>query len=176
MKKYTNITLFREVCRILKEEGKIPDILDYSSPPLKSEETELLTDELECTGTVSIGSSEGLYADFRLSGTDAEGNRFAIPFGTCKTLYNSYDAYRTMCILVADIVFATHNFISEHEEEFVRTGYTVTFYYNGKPNCRLFTSNKENADKKASHAIFNGPYQKVVIRNNASGKEREITA
>ncbi len=170
--KFTTATLFQEIKKQLAAEGKLPDILDYAIPP--HEHQEILRDEFECIGKVSFGGSEGIYLDMYLDGlTGQDEDRAQVHFGTLKTLRDDYEAYKTMCVLMADIVFATHAFVREHNDCFCWTGFDVAFYKAWSVHSRLTCTTMEAAEKIAVERLRKETpdYNRAVIIENATGKE-----
>lgn len=66
MSKWTNVKLFSQIIKILKDRYDLPDILDYYLPaPI---ETEITTYAVDCIGSLTFGGSEGIYIDVYLEG------------------------------------------------------------------------------------------------------------
>lgn len=120
---YTNIELFREVCKLVE----LPKILDYYLPA--SDVCEIKSYEYSTWNSLNYGGSEGIYLDIGLEFTDHE----IIRLGTFKTLNDNTEAMRTMGKLLADLVVAIAGFINKNIDDFDWTGYAVRGFVNGKP-------------------------------------------
>ncbi len=61
-KPMTTAELYEKVCSILKEQGKLPDILDYGLPAYHP--VPITNYEFELRSNLHYGGSEGIYLDF----------------------------------------------------------------------------------------------------------------
>lgn len=120
---YTNIELFREVCKLVE----LPKNLDYYLPA--SDVCEIKSYEYSIWNSLNYGGSEGIYLDIGLEFTD----RKIIRLGTFKTLDDSAEAMRIMGQLLADLVVAITGYINKNIDDFDWTGYAVRGFVNGKP-------------------------------------------
>ena len=100
MKKHTAEDFFNAVNAELKKGRLLPEDLDYG---LSNCHEILESDDFNVTFKVDWGGSEGIYLDLYLEGY---GFKTPLRFGCYKTLSESRAAYRTMCLLGADFVFA----------------------------------------------------------------------
>ena len=97
----TTEELFNMVSGILKEKGKLPDILDYglathSPVAIKNYEYGL-------KNKLDYGGNEGIYLDMWIEYT-AEGKKCASGLGTFKTLRTDDEAMHIMAALLADFI------------------------------------------------------------------------
>ena len=120
---YTNIELFREVCKLVE----LPKILDYYLPA--SDVCEIKNYECSIWNSLNYGGSEGIYLDIGLEFTDHE----IIRLGTFKTLDDNAEAMRIMGQLLADLVVAITRYINKNIDDFDWSGYAVRRLVNGKP-------------------------------------------
>ena len=74
-KPITTKDLFDKICNILKEKGRLPDILEYKSPT--SNPVPVTTYEYELGSKLAYGGNEGIYLDlwieYSSSGEEAGG-------------------------------------------------------------------------------------------------------
>lgn len=93
--------LFDAICKILKEKGKLPDILDYglathNPVPIKNYEYGL-------RNKLDYGGNEGIYLDLWIEYV-ADGKRCARDLGTFKTLSTDDEAMHCMWKIYATIL------------------------------------------------------------------------
>ena len=110
-KRWTNQKLFNQIVENLREDGKLPDILEYSEPTLV--EKEINPYDLDCHGTLSFGGNEGIYVDVYLAGYPKN-----FKLGTFKTLRDDKESWDIMAQLMADFQWECGRFINEHYGEF----------------------------------------------------------
>ena len=122
---YTTASFFDLIIGQLKEEGKIPDILEYALST--HEPRELRNYEFDVLGQVNFGC-EGIYLDLYFKGNIGDGREEQIgAFGTIKTLREDDESFRTMAILGANFQLAAHHFINKHLDDFTHIGYDIDF-------------------------------------------------
>ncbi len=100
-KPMTTVELFNKIYDILKEKGRIPDILEYShaagSPaPIK-------TYEYELGSKLAYGGNEGIYLDIWM-----EHSKQKQRIGIFKTLHENSEAMHIMAGLLADFIIEEH--------------------------------------------------------------------
>ena len=110
MSKWTNVKLFNQIIKILKDRYDLPNILDYYLP--SRIEVEITTYEVHCIGSLTFGGSEGIYIDVYLEGKNT------IKLGTFKTLKENKPAWDTMALLMGNFQYETNKFIDSHIREF----------------------------------------------------------
>ena len=110
-KKWTNKKLFEQIVEKLREDGRLPDILEYSEPAF--DEVRVASYEVACLGSLGFGGSEGIYVRVSLAG-DAD----LIPLGTFKTLREDKRSFDIMSQLMADFQWECQKFIGDHIDEF----------------------------------------------------------
>ena len=168
-KPMTTAELFNKICSILKEKGKLPNILDYhlatSHPvPIKTYEFDLKTN-------LTYGGNEGIYLGLRIE--YYTGNEWRVSdLGTFKTLLESDDAMHIMAALLADFVIEEHAYVNDNLDDFTWTGADVCIF--GEDGKKLDWGYScgcmENALKRKDELLKK--YPQVVIRDNATRKER----
>ncbi len=90
-KPMTTRDLFNKICNILKEKGRLPDILEYGSAA--SNPVPVTTYEYELGSKLAYGGNEGIYLDIWMEySSGREESRQKL--GVFKTLYESADAMR----------------------------------------------------------------------------------
>lgn len=108
--KWTNWKLFNQIVENLREQGALPDILDYALPGYGTEK--ITTYEFDVVGRLNHGGSEGAYVDMYLEGEET------ICLGTFKTLKEDYCSWSIMAQLMADFQWECERFVNEHINEF----------------------------------------------------------
>ena len=108
--KWTNQKLFEQIVENLREDGRLPDILDYALPDYDTEK--ITTYEFDVVGRLNHGGSEGAYVDMYLKGEET------IRLGTFKTLKEDYESWGIMAKLMADFQWECEIFINKHINEF----------------------------------------------------------
>lgn len=111
--KWTNKKLFNQIVDNLREDGKLPDILEYDMPAFF--EKEITTYKDVCLGSLYFGEREGIYVDVYL-----EGGTYSIKLGTFKTLRGNKRSWDIMAKLMANFQWECTAFIEDHVEEFVK--------------------------------------------------------
>ena len=97
----TTEELFEKINSILKEKGKIPDILDYGHAT--SNPVPIRTYEFDLGNSLNYGSNEGIYLELWIKyRVENEKRRAAI--GTYKTLYEDDNAMYIMASLLANFI------------------------------------------------------------------------
>lgn len=171
-KPYTSEELFDNIVRILRENNDLPCILDYSTAVSRSNDHEIQTDEFDITCDLGFGGSEGIYLTVYIRYKDSA----TVHIGTFKTLYESKDALHTMAILEADIIWHTRQFVSEHSDDFVWTGYSVFLFKTdgSEPYFNLNSQTRESAMELIQTFLTKEEYDHAVLRNNANKTDTVI--
>ena len=165
----TTEELFGKINSILKEKGKLPDILDYghaigSPDPIR-------TYEFVLGYGLTYGADEGIYLDLWIKYLEGNGKHTAA-IGTYKTLYKDEDAMHTMALLLADFIIEEHSYVNENLDDFTWEGADVhVLKENGKRlnwgyNCTTMEAALKRKDELLKH------HKKVVVRDNATRKEK----
>lgn len=166
----TTDELFDKIYNILKEKGKIPDIIDYgSSARYKSKP--ITTYEFSLTTNLCYGGNEGIYASFRI---EYEKNKelFRDELGTFKTLCTDDESMHIMSNLLADFVIEENKYVSEHLDEFSWEGADVYAINDAGEKLKwgYACRSMERALKKKDELLEK--YPKVWVRDNATRKEK----
>jgi hypothetical protein len=170
--KPTNQFLFDTVVQILKEQCKLPDILDYH---LHEHNLKEFSDYQFNSGyMLDYGGSEGIYLDVFVKGIcDETENTIVLPLGTFKTLQTSEDAMVEMGKLAGLFTFALSRFVNQNIDDFTWKGYDVNFYKeDGIYAFGYSCSDKEKALKRADE--YKEKYPKVILRDNRTREETVI--
>lgn len=144
-KAYTNVELFREVCKLVE----FPKILDYYLPT--SNICEIKSYECSIWNSLNYGGSEGIYLDIGLEFTD----RKIIRLGTFKTLNDNTEAMRAMGQLLADLVVAITGYINKNIDDFDWSGYAVRGLVNGElTSYGISYSSFERAMQEIENTVY----------------------
>lgn len=168
-KPMTTENLFNRIYDILKEKGRLPDILEYGSPTRNP--VPVTTYEYELVGKLAYGGNEGIYLDIWMEySADREKPRQKL--GGFKTLYESSDAMRTMAGLLADFIIEEYAYVNANLDDFTWEGVEIrVFDKNGKQSSWRYTCNTmESALNKKDELLKKFP--KVIVRDNATRKEK----
>lgn len=114
-KKWTNIKLFEQIVEKLREDGRLPDILEYSRPDF--EEKEICSCEFDCLGKLAFGVVEGIHVRVYLM-SDFMKTPEIIELGRFKTLRDDKESWDAMAQLMADFQWECTAFVEEHCDEF----------------------------------------------------------
>ena len=164
----TTAELFEKICAILKEKGKMPDILDYGLAAHSP--VSIKTYEFDLKPNLTYGGNEGIYLGLWIE--YYTGNERCIRYlGTFKTLLESNEAMHIMAALLADFVIEEHAYVNDNLDDFTWEGADV--YMIGENGERLKSGytcgSMETALKKKDELLEK--YSQVVIRDNATRKE-----
>ena len=140
--------LFDKITAILKEKGRLPEILDYGLGTYRP--VPIKTCEFELKSHLAYGGSEGIYLDLWIA-YFTDGERRISSIGTFKTLDKSREAMHRMAALLADFILAVNAYVNENLDDITREGADV------------YPKRKDELIKK---------YQQVVVRDNATRKEK----
>lgn len=172
VKKPTNQFLFDKVVEILKEQGKLPDILDYS---LHEHTPKEFSDyQFNCGYMLDYGGSEGIYLDVFVKGLcDETENHSRVFLGTFKTLQTSEDAMVEMGKLAGYFSFALSKYVNSNLDYFTWKGFDVNFYKEDDSYAFGYScSTKEKAMQRAEEN--KEKYAKVILRDNRTREETII--
>ena len=124
----TTDELFNKIQGILKEKGKLPDILDYglaahNPVPIRTYEFDLKSD-------LAYGGSEGIYLSLWIEylGND---ERHTDGIGTFKTLDDSNEAMHIMADLLADFIIEEYDYVNANLDDFTWEGVVLDGILNG---------------------------------------------
>lgn len=168
-KPMTTRDLFNKICNILKEKGRLPDILEYGSPA--SNPVPVTTYEYELGSKLAYGGNEGIYLDLWIeysSGREEARQKL----GAFKTLHESADAMRLMAGLLADFIIEESAYVNANLDDFTWEGVDIHAYdKDGKKcSCGYTCSTMEDALNKKDRLLEKFP--KIVVRDNATRKEK----
>lgn len=170
--KPTNQGLFDTVVEVLKEQGKLPDILDYS---LHENNLKELSDyQFNCTYKLDYGGSEGIYLDCYIEGICGEDDKYSrVPLGTFKTLSTSEEAMVEMGKLAGFFTFALSKYVNSNLDDFSWKGFEVKFCKeDGSYAFGYSYSTKEKAMQRADEN--KSKFMKVIMRDNKTREETVI--
>ena len=165
----TTEELFEKINSILKEKGKIPNILDYgltTSNPIP-----IRTYEFDLRSSLAYGGNEGIYLVLWIEYlVENEKRRAAI--GTYKTLYEDDNAMHIMASLLADFIIEEYSYVNNNLDDFTWEGADVhACKENGERlNWGYTCGTMEAALKKRDELLKH--HQQVVVRDNATRKEK----
>lgn len=168
-KPMTTEELFNKICSILKERGKMPDILDYGLAT--HDPIPIKTYEFKLKNNLDYGASEGIYLDLWIEYFEEEKRRTS-ELGTFKTLYSSNEAMHVMAKLLSDFIIEESDYVDANIDDFTWTGVDVRASdENGKSlNWCYSCSNMESALERKDDLLKK--YPQVVIRDNVTRRER----
>ena len=165
----TTEELFEKINSILKEKGKIPDILDYGNAT--SNPVPIRTYEFDLGNSLNYGSNEGIYLELWIKyRVENEKRRAAI--GTYKTLYKDANAMYIMASLLANFIIEEHSYVNNNLDDFT---WEVADVYALKENgdrinwgytCGTMEAALKRKDELLKH------HKKVVVRDNTTRKEK----
>ena len=164
----TTEELFEKINNILKEKGKIPDILDYSHPT--SNPIPIRTYEFDLRNSLAYGGNEGIYLELWIEyRVENEKRRAAI--GTYKTLYEDDNAMHIMASLLADFIIEEHSYVNGNLDDFTWEGADVhALKENGERMNWGYTCTTMESALKKNELLKR--HEKVVVRDNATRKEK----
>ena len=165
----TTEELFEKINSILKEKGKIPDILDYGHAT--SNPVPIRTYEFDLGSFLNYGGNEGIYLDFWIKyRVENEERRAAI--GTYKTLYEDANAMHIMASLLANFIIEEHSYMNNNLDDFTWEGADVhALKENGERANWGYTCGTMDAALKRKDELLK-QHKKVVVRDNTTRKEK----
>lgn len=170
-KPITTEEYFNLICGILREKGLIPgDILDYSLAT--HDPVPMRTYEFDVRNHLNYGASEGIYLDLAIEYFE-DGKRQMKELGTFKTLQTDRKAMRTMAKLLADFLVEERDYVNLHLDDFTWTDADVyVVNADGSKAGWTYTCHNMTAALLRKDELLKR-HKRVVIRDNATRKERE---
>lgn len=165
----TTEELFNRIDGILKEKGKLPDILDYG---LATHNPVPITNyEYGLRSKLDYWGNEGIYLDLWIEYT-AGGKRCVSGLGTFKTLRTDDEAMHIMAALLADFVIEEYAYVNANLDDFTWEGVNVHVIEESgeKSKWGYSCGTMEAALKRKDELLMK--YNKVIIRDNATRKEK----
>ena len=182
----TTEELFNRIDSILKEKGKLPDILDYG---LATHNPVPITNyEYGLRNKLDYGGNEGIYLDLWVEYT-AGGKRCVSGLGTFKTLRTDDEAMHIMAALLADFIIEECAYVNANLDDFTwgarhpgdvgsaptgveRRGVDVHVIEGSgeKSKWGYSCGTMEAALKRKDELLMK--YNKVIVRDNATRKEK----
>ena len=165
----TTEELFDKICGILKEKGKMPDILDYGLAT--SDHVPIRTYQYDLRHNLAYGCNEGIYLDLWIEYFEKD-ERCRKELGTFKTLREDREALHIMAALLADFIYEEYDYVNANLDDFTWEGADV-YPINEKGNKTEWgycCSSMEQALKKKDELLEK--YLQVSVRDNATRKEK----
>ena len=165
----TTEELFEKINSILKEKGKIPNILDYGHPT--SNPIPIRTYEFDLRNSLNYGGNEGIYLVLWIEYLEENEKRRAA-IGTYKTLYEDDNAMHIMASLLANFIIEEYSYVNKNLDDFTWEGADVhALKENGDRMSWGYTcGTMESALKKKDELLKH--HKKVVVRDNPTRKEK----
>lgn len=167
-KPMTTEELFNKIYGIMKEKGKLPDILDYGLAT--NNPVPIRTYQFDLKNNLDYGGSEGIYLDLWIEYfTNSE--RRVNGIGTFKTLSTSNEAMHTMASLLADFIIEEYAYANGNLDDFTWEGADVhPIDESGKKISWGYScGSMERALEKKEELLEK--YPQIVVRDNATRKE-----
>ena len=165
----TTEELFNRINGILKEKGKLPDILDYG---LATHSPVPITNyEYGLKNKLDYGGNEGIYLDLWIEYT-ADGKRCVSGLGTFKTLRTDDKVMHIMAALLADFIIEEYAYVNANLDDFTWEGVDVHVIEGSgeKSKWGYSCGTMEEALKRKDELLMK--YNKVIVRDNATRKEK----
>lgn len=168
-KPLTTAELFNIIFGILKEKGRVPDILEYwheAYDPIP-----IMTYEYDLKNHLEYGGNEGIYLSLWIEYLDEEDRKYYY-LGTLKTLREDREAMHIMAGFLADFIVEEYEYVNSHLDDFTWFGVDVdAFYENGEKVGGYTCSTMERALKRKDEMLKK--YSCVVVRDNATRKTKK---
>ena len=161
--------LFDAICKILKEKGKMPNILDYG---LATHNPAPITNyEYSLINKLDYGGNEGIYLDLWIEYI-ADGKKYANVLGIFKTLSTDDEAMHIMAALLADFIIEEYAYVNANPDDFTWEGADVHVIEESgeKSKWGYSCGTMEAALKRKDELLMK--YKKVIVRDNAMRKEK----
>lgn len=167
----TTKELFQKIRDILKEKGRLPDILDYGLATDKP--ISIRNCDFELKNNLDYGDNEGIYLNLWIVPFE-DGEKRNCGLGIFKTLDRSDEAMHIMADLLADFIIETTSYVNRNQDDFTWEGADVrAFDGNGNLfNWYYSCGSMENALKRKDELLEK--YPEVVVRDNATRKEKHF--
>lgn len=182
----TTEELFNMVSGILKEKGKLPDILDYGLATYNP--VPITNYEYGLRNKLDYGGNEGIYLDLWMEYT-ADGKRCVSGLGTFKTLQTDDKAMHIMAALLADFIIEEYAYVNANLDDFTwgarhpgdvgsaptgveRRGVDVHVIEGSEEKSKWGYScgTMEAALKRKDELLMK--YNKVIVRDNETREEK----
>ena len=161
--------LFDAICKILKEKGKLPDILDYGLATYNP--APITNYEYGLRNKLDYGGNEGIYLDLWIEYA-ADGKRCARDLGTFKTLSTDDEAMHCMAALLADFIIEEYAYVNANLDDFTWEGADVyPADESGERKGGGYSGGTMEAALKRKDELLK-KYPKVIVRDNATRKEK----
>ena len=165
-KPMTTKDLFHKICAILKEKGRLPDILEYNLATKNP--VPITTYEYELCSKLAYGGNEGIIWIAYSSGREKTKQKL----GVFKTLHESSDAMRTMAGLLADFIIEESAYVNANLDDFTWEGVDIHAFDRDGKQCGLGCTCRTMEDALNKKDGLLGKFPKVVVRDNATRKEK----
>lgn len=176
-KPFTTGELFDTILQQIREDGKLPQHIDYAVATMDS--VDIKDYGFDVVGQVNYGGSEGIYVDVFTQGDIGRCGELGAfsrhELGTIKTLEENDDAFRDMALLMAEFQVRTTRFIRRNMDDFEWTGYHIDFYMCGQSESSSGAIMKgktwplQEVIDYAEHTMKELPkYERAVITDNAT--------
>ncbi len=168
-KPMTTAELYEKICSILKEQGKMPDILDYGLATYRP--VPITNYEFDLKSNLNYGGNEGIYLDLWIEYYEGK-QKQQKGLGTFKTLSTENEAMHIMAALLADFIIGEYAYVNTNLDDFTWEGADVHLIDGvGKQMGWGYScSTMEAALKKKDELLKK--YPKVTVRDNATRKEK----
>lgn len=168
-KPMTTEELFEKIKGILKEKGRLPDILDYGLATCSP--VPITTYEYDLKNSLAYGGSEGIYLNFWIE-YFVNNETYKAGIVTFKTLHEDNEAMHAMADLPADFIIEEYAYVNANLDDFNWEGVNVhPLDDTGKRlKCGYTCSSMEAAIKKKDDLLMK--YPQVVLRDNATREEK----
>lgn len=168
----TTEEFFNRINGILKEKGKLPDILDYGLAT--HEPVSIMTYEFELKNNLDFGGSEGIYLDLWIAYVE-DGKRCTKELGIFKTLGTDERAMHMMAALLADFIMEGYAYVNANLDDFTWKGAEVYVIEESgeKSQWGYSCGTMESALKRKDGLLKK--YPKVIVRDNATREEKIYT-
>ena len=168
-KPMTTEELFNRINGILKEKGKLPDILDYG---LATHNPVPITNyEYGLRNKLDYGGNEGIYLELWMEYA-ADGKRCARDLGTFKTLSTDDEAMHIMAALLADFIIEEYAYVNANLDDFTWEGVNVhAIEESGEKSKWGYSCGTMEVALKRKDELLK-KYPKVIVRDNATRKEK----
>lgn len=167
-KPMTTEEFFNRICGILKEKGKLPDILDYGLASCRG--VPITNYQFELKSNLGYGGSEGIYLDLWIRYCE-RGKRQDGDLGTFKTLGTDDESMHTMAGLLADFIIEENAYVNAHLDDFTWEGADVhPIDESGRRIEWGYSCSTMEAALRRKDELLKD-YPEAVVRDNATREE-----